>query len=153
MQSAEKGPDLSVSVQYAGEDDDAPPRRQVRRLLAAALGCRAEVTVRFVGREESARLNGRWRRREGATNVLSFGYGEDRGVLRGDIVVCAPVAREEAAARGSEPAAHYAHLLVHGALHLQGHAHDDPASAARMERRETEIRGSLGIPSPWEGEA
>ncbi|HEX8009741.1 MAG TPA: rRNA maturation RNase YbeY [Casimicrobiaceae bacterium] len=142
---------LSLVVQYVAAGDDLPPRALLRRWVRAALGPapRATITLRFVDEREGRALNRRYRSRNRATNVLSFVYDDASGMCRGDIVLCAPVLRREAAAQGKALAAHCAHLVVHGMLHLQGADHEDPADAARMEARETAILARLGLPDPY----
>jgi probable rRNA maturation factor len=140
---------LSLSVQYGLDGDDLPPRSLLRRWAAAALGQDAVVTLRFVDTAEGAALNRKFRRRSGATNVLSFVYDDLPGTLHGDIVLCLPLLRTEAAAQGKPLTAHCAHLVIHGMLHLQGHDHLRAAEATAMEARETAILGALGIADPY----
>ena len=133
-----------------------PTQRTVRRWAAAALSPRtrdANVTVRIVGTAEGRRLNRDWRSRDYATNVLSFDYGlpdgKNRGPLQGDLVLCAPVVEKEAREQAKTVTAHYAHLVVHGLLHLQGYDHEDDAEAEHMERREWLILKRLGYADPY----
>jgi probable rRNA maturation factor len=143
---------LSLTVQYATAAADLPARGLLRRWVLAALypgTRRATITLRFVDAAEGRALNRRYRTRPGPTNVLSFVYDDEPGRCRGDIVLCAPVLRSEAAAQGKPLSAHCAHLVVHGTLHLQGSIHDDPAEAARMEADETRILGNLGFSDPY----
>jgi probable rRNA maturation factor len=139
-------------VQYATAAADLPARGLLRRWVLAAL-CpatrSAAITLRFVGAAEGQALNRRYRSRRGPTNVLSFVYDDEPGRCRGDIVLCAPVLRSEAAAQGKPLAAHCAHLVVHGILHLQGTDHEAPAEAAHMETQETAILARLGFPDPY----
>jgi probable rRNA maturation factor len=114
----------------------------------AALQRDAEVTLRIVGRTEGRKLNLDYRGRDYATNVLTFIY-LDQPTLSGDIVLCAPVVRQEARAQRTGLAAHYAHLVVHGMLHLQGYEHEHEQQAKAMERLETEILARLGYPDPY----
>lgn len=139
---------LSLSVQYASNAPDLPPRPQVRRWARAALEGAAVVTVRFVDAIEGRALNAEYRGRDYATNVLTFVY-DDEHPRAGDIVLCAPVVRKEAAAQRKALADHYAHLVVHGMLHLQGHDHERAADAAAMEAREVAILARLGLPDPY----
>ena len=139
---------LSLSVQYASNAPDLPPRPQVRRWARAALEGAAVVTVRFVDAIEGRALNAEYRGRDYATNVLTFVY-DDEHPRAGDIVLCAPVVRKEAAAQRKALADHYAHLVVHGMLHLQGHDHERAADAAAMEAREVAILSRLGLPDPY----
>ncbi len=96
---------------------------------------------------EGRELNRRYRKHDYATNVLTFVY-DDAASLAGDIVLCAPVVRREARAQGKTLTAHYAHLVIHGMLHLQGYDHERNSDAARMEARETELLVRLGYRDP-----
>ena len=146
---------LELTLQKAVNSPGLPDKAELHRWLAAALAQSAAITVRFVGLAEGCRLNRAFRDRDYATNVLSFGYGKPaRGkALSGDIVLCAPVLRREARAQGKTLAAHIAHLAVHGALHLQGHDHQSPRAAARMETLEKRILAKLGFADPYAGDA
>jgi probable rRNA maturation factor len=146
---------LKLTVQKAVNSPGLPGKAALRRWLAAALAQRAAITVRFVGNAEGRELNRAYRERDYATNVLSFGYGASGRprVLTGDLVLCAPVLRREARAQGKTLTAHVAHLTVHGALHLQGHDHQRPSAAARMEALERKILAQLGFPDPYAGDA
>ncbi len=143
-----KAPTLSLSVQYASNDADLPPRPAVRRWVRAALLDDATVVVRFVDAIEGRALNAEYRGKDYATNVLTFVY-DDEHPRAGDVVLCAPVVRKEAAAQGKPLADHQAHLVVHGMLHLQGFDHERHADAALMEARETSILAALGLPDPY----
>jgi probable rRNA maturation factor len=140
---------LSLSVQYAASGDDAPPRAALRRWAAAALAKDAEVTLRFVDAPEGESLNHGYRRKRGPTNVLSFVYDDRPGIVHGDVVLCLPLLREEAATQGKTLAAHCAHLVVHGMLHLQGFDHRRATEAAMMEAREVAILAALGVANPY----
>ena len=112
----------------------------------------ASLTVRIVDAREGAALNRRWRGRQGPTNVLSFpvsGLDDIAPALLGDLVLCAPVLKAEAAAQKKTIAAHCAHLLLHGTLHLLGYDHERPRQAATMERLETELLAELEFPDPY----
>ena len=136
----------------------APRRALIVRWAGAALGTRAgptELGVRVVARAESRRLNRDYRGRDAPTNVLSFpvcvpraATGADPRPL-GDLVVCGAVVREEALAQGKRLLEHWAHLVVHGVLHLIGFDHESDADAARMERREIAVLKRLGIGNPY----
>ncbi|HLQ01806.1 MAG TPA: rRNA maturation RNase YbeY [Burkholderiales bacterium] len=126
-----------------------PTPAQIRRWARAALGKRGEVTVRIVGAAEARILNRRYRGRDSATNVLSFPYSFARGMVHGDIVLCAPVIAREALAQGKTLEAHFAHLTVHGLLHLRGHDHARRRDAARMESLEKRLLAKLGYPDPY----
>jgi len=143
-------PEFSLSVQFASEADELPTRAQVRRWVAAALEHAAEVTVRIVDAEEAQALNQDYRQKGYVPNVLTFEYGEiTPGVLGGDVVICAPVVEREAREQGKPLKDHYAHMTVHGVLHLQGYDHVDPAEAEAMESREAAILKLFHIPDPY----
>ncbi len=142
---------LGLSLQFADAAHKALlPRHRVARWLRAALASPAQLTVRIVGAEEGRALNRDYRGKDYATNVLTFDYERTPCVVA-DIVLCAPVVEREAAEQGFELAAHYAHLLVHGALHAQGFDHERAAEAKAMEARETEIVVGLGFADPYAG--
>lgn len=132
-----------------------PARTSLARWASAALGRRGagrELAVRVVAPAESRRLNARWRGKDRATNVLSFPVATvATGGARplGDLVVCAAVVRAEAREQGKPLVAHWAHLIVHGALHLIGYDHEASADAQRMERREIAVLRRLGFPNPY----
>ncbi len=141
-------PKLVLAVQYATSDAALPMRAQVRRWVRAAQEMDATMTVRFVGAIEGRALNAKFRGKDYATNVLTFVY-DDGSPRAGDIVLCAPIVRQEAATQGKPLAAHYTHLVVHGMLHLQGYDHERDADAAAMEARETAILARLRLPDPY----
>ena len=144
-----KASELQLSLQFADPACRADlPRHRVARWLRAALGAPGQITVRIVGEEEGLALNRDYRGQDHATNVLTFDY-ERTPVVVADLVLCAPVVAREALEQGLALADHYAHLLVHGALHAQGHDHLDHAEALVMEARESEIMRSLGLPDPY----
>lgn len=141
-----------LSIQRASRAAHIPADARLRAWAKAALSRPAVVTLRYVAATEGRRLNREFRGKDYATNVLTFIYdAEPGGVLSGDVVICAPVVAREAREQGKEVAAHHAHLLVHGLLHLQGHDHERRAEAARMERLEREILARLGFPDPYAG--
>jgi probable rRNA maturation factor len=137
-----------LAIQRATRARHVPTDRKVRAWARAALAREATVTLRFVNAAEGGRLNRRYRGRDSATNVLTFVYGT--APLEGDVVICAPVVAREAREQGKPVEAHYAHLVVHGLLHLQGMDHErSAAEARRMERREREILRALGFADPY----
>ena len=139
---------LSLAVQYATQADGLPTRPQIRRWVKAALSdVSAEITVRLVDAEEGQALNRDYRGKDYATNVLSFGY--DTSPLAGDLVLCVPVVACEAQEQHKTLLAHFAHLIVHGTLHLQGFDHETAAQARIMEAREREIVMGLGYADPY----
>ncbi|MDT3737735.1 MAG: rRNA maturation RNase YbeY [Denitratisoma sp.] len=139
---------LSLSVQYAVREASLPTRAEVRKWVRASRPGAAEVTVRFVDAEEGRALNARYRGKDYATNVLTFPYAREHA-LSGDLVLCLPVVLREAAEQGKTAAAHFAHLVVHGMLHLQGYDHETGADARIMERMERDILDRLGYPDPY----
>lgn len=148
--TSRKPPELALSVQYGVDESALPSRPRLRTWAKAALIEDARVTLRFVGAREGRALNRNYRGRDYATNVLSFAYPEFTP-LAGDIVLCAPVIAKEARAQRKPLEAHYAHLVVHGMLHLQGLDHESNSEAKAMEARETEIVTGLGYADPYEG--
>jgi probable rRNA maturation factor len=104
-----------------------------------------QATLRIVGAAEGRRLNRQYRRKPDATNVLSFPYAKGRG----DVVLCHPVIAREARAQGKALAAHYAHLVLHGLLHLRGYAHEKKREAGRMERAEIRLLARAGFGNPY----
>jgi probable rRNA maturation factor len=145
-----KAPGIELAIQRASRAAHIPADAKLRAWAGAALARPAVVTLRYVAATEGRRLNRDYRGKDYATNVLTFIYdGEPRGALAGDIVICAPVVAREAREQGKDVAAHHAHLLVHGLLHLQGLDHERPADARRMERREREILARLGFGDPY----
>jgi len=140
---------LALSLQFADTTHrDVLPRHRVSRWLRAALERDAEITVRIVGADEARQLNRDYRGRDYATNVLTFDYVREPVVVA-DLVLCAPVVEREAAAQRLPLHAHYAHLLVHGALHAQGWDHERDDDAAAMEAREATVLAALGFDNPY----
>jgi len=144
----------ALEVQHAG-GGESPPETALRRWAEAALsgweGPRGLV-IRIVDEAESRALNRDYRGRDRPTNVLSFPFEPPPGVPSdhlGDLVICAPVVAREAAGQGKPPEAHWAHMVVHGVLHLQGLDHQNAAQAEAMEAREREILAGLGYPDPY----
>ncbi len=144
-----RDPRLRMTVQYAVRSRGLPTRAQLRRWARAALEHDARVTVRIVGGSEARTLNHHFRGKNHPTNVLTFVMREPPR-LEGDLALCAPVIAREARAQRKSTAAHYAHLVVHGVLHLQGYDHDRQREARAMERRETQIVKRLGFPDPYQ---
>jgi probable rRNA maturation factor len=142
---------LDVVLRYRTRRPWAPGPVSLRRWARlAAGGRRGELGIRIVGAGESRALNARWRGREGPTNVLSFPASPAlAGRQIGDIVVCAPVVSREAREQGKPLAAHWAHMVVHGTLHLLGFDHERAKDARRMEGRERALLARLGIPDPY----
>ncbi|MGH8442873.1 MAG: rRNA maturation RNase YbeY [Nevskiaceae bacterium] len=142
----------TITIQHAAKG--APSAAMLRKWVRAALGrTSGELTLRIVGPGESRTLNRRYRRKDKPTNVLSFQYGTTvpgRARVLGDIVVCAAVVNREAREQGKRPAAHWAHMVVHGVLHLLGLDHIEAADARVMEGRERAILARLSFPDPYQ---
>jgi probable rRNA maturation factor len=150
-----------VDVQLACDAPDVPDAERIREWVDLALAAAdaaspdAEVSVRIVGIEEMKSLNDEYRDKDQATNVLSFPGGElaglppEAGRALGDIVLCAAVIRSEAAEQNKALADHWAHLMVHGTLHLLGHDHTSVDEAAAMESLEVRILTSIGVDDPY----
>jgi probable rRNA maturation factor len=157
-----RGP-LQLDVSFAAHRPWVPRRAQFAAWAAAALSGAAPRSVRsaaarnslsilVVGAARSRSLNRRYRNRDRPTNVLSFegaGTGPDGGRYLGELVICAPVVAREAKAQDKTAAAHWAHMTVHGVLHLLGFDHQRPAEAGEMEAREIQILDRLGFSDPY----
>ena len=162
---------LTVSVQFASFRRGVPHARSLGRWAKAAFTAggqgrrrapaQAEVTIRIVGAAESRRLNRTWRGKDKPTNVLSFPaaplpavHGLRAGSLRdpvsiGDLAICSPVVAREAREQGKQVRAHWAHMVVHGVLHLLGYDHENDRDAGVMEAREVRILAQFGYPNPY----
>jgi probable rRNA maturation factor len=152
---------LHVELQSGVRSRWTPPAREIARWATAALGDAGrghEISVRIVGPAESKALNARFRGRNKPTNVLSFPAAglpgeaaaeQPEGAPLGDLVICAAVVESEARAQGKPLRAHWAHLVVHGALHLVGYDHEQARDALRMERLEIRVLRRLGFPDPY----
>lgn len=146
---------LDLTVQHGDELKAAarkacPKEQDIEAWIAPALFADAQLNVRFVGEEESRTLNRTYRGKDYATNVLTFSYAESEDdPVAADIVLCCPVVEKEAKDQKKPLQAHYAHLIVHGALHAQGYDHEDPADAEEMEGIETQVLADLGFPDPY----
>ncbi len=139
---------LSLSVQYASNAKNLPTRQQFRRWVKAALEQDVQMALRIVDGIEGRALNLSYRNKDYATNVLTFVY-DDSEPLYGDVVICAPVVAREAKEQGKDLLAHYAHLTIHAALHLQGYDHEKKRDAEKMEARETALLLKLRYPAPY----
>ena len=146
-------PKFFLAVQYASNAQCLPARAQFRRWIKAALQREASITLRIVDEPEGRELNKNYRGKDYATNVLTFVYDDTEGdtlqPVHGDVVICAPVVEREAAAQRKELLAHYAHLTLHAALHLQGYEHENDADAAEMEALETALMLKLRYTDPY----
>ena len=141
-------PNLQLSVQIASEIANIPSKAQFKKWVKAALRVDTEVTIRIVDEDEGRALNLAYRGKDYATNVLTFPLTEEPH-LTGDIVICAPIMAKEAAEQSIILEAHFAHLTVHGILHLHGYNHEIDAQANLMESLETQILANLGYANPY----
>ena len=139
---------LDLAVQYACRREGLPLRADFARWARAALTGGGQVAIRLVDEQEGRTLNSEYRGKDYATNVLSFPY-EAEPLLMGDLVICPAVVAREAAEQGKPVAAHYAHLTVHGMLHLRGWDHENEGDAQAMEDEERKILAALGYPDPY----
>jgi probable rRNA maturation factor len=148
---------LALKVQVALDSPGLPREAELQRWVKSTLtegGCRrsAELVIRIVDEAESTALNETYRHRQGSTNVLSFPFEAPPGLetnLLGDVIICAPVVLREAQIQCKSSAAHWAHMVVHGVLHLLGYDHDDESEAEDMEALEIRILKGLGYPDPY----
>ncbi|MBD9427458.1 rRNA maturation RNase YbeY [Pseudomonas sp. PDM15] len=147
---------LELDLQNASSATDLPSEEQLRRWCELALRQRttdSEMTIRLVDETEGRELNHTWRHKDYATNVLSFPADVPDEFLDipllGDLVICAPVVEREAREQGKTPEAHWAHLVIHGCLHLLGYDHLEDEEAEEMEALERELLAELGHPDPY----
>ena len=139
---------VDVQIACAGEGEEVPSADDIARWASLALaGDHRAVCLRVVDSDEGSALNQRFRGKRQATNVLAF-PAQTSGIL-GDIAICASVASQEAQRQGKRQADHYAHLVVHGILHLLGMDHQTPADAKAMEAKEVALLEQLGIADPY----
>jgi probable rRNA maturation factor len=147
-------PPLELALQFgrfagAARHQALLNRRNVSRWISFALAAPAELSVRIVGEDEGRALNAQYRHKDYATNVLTFDYAREP-VVMADLVLCGPVVEREAREQGKPLQAHYAHLLVHGALHAQGYDHEtNERDALEMEALEVLLLGALGFENPY----
>lgn len=140
-------PEVIVSIQRASHYEELPSRSVMLRWIRKACETEGSLAVRFVDEEEGRMLNAQYRKRDYATNVLTFDYSHDP--VEADIVICVPVIHREAAEQNKTFRAHLAHLLVHGVLHAQGWDHLTDEEAEEMEAEERRILASLGFDDPY----
>ncbi len=148
MEKLDPMPQLDFSLQIASNDTQLPSRHMFRRWIRAALRVDTALTIRIVDEEEGRLLNAGYRGKDYATNVLTFPLTEEPHLM-GDIVICAPVVAKEAAEQGKSLLAHYAHMTVHGVLHLHGYDHEVEAQAELMEAMEKAVLSRLGFDNPY----
>lgn len=146
---------MQLELQIASEIESLPDEKQFSLWAAAALEAShqdAELCIRIVDEQEGRELNKQYRGKDYATNVLSFPAELPEGVpldILGDIIICAPVIFQEAEEQGKTANAHWAHMVVHGTLHLQGHDHQDDEEATLMEDLEIKTLAELGFANPY----
>jgi probable rRNA maturation factor len=142
-------PELALSLQQPdGRHRDALTRARVARWIRGAVESPAQITVRVVDEDEGRALNREYRRKDYATNVLTFDY-QRAPLIVADLVLCAPIVAREAREQRKALVDHYAHLVVHGTLHAQGFDHERAADANVMQAREVEVLAALGIADPY----
>ena len=143
----------SLTIQRISQRANIPSDRHFKKWIQAALAHvnkPAEITLRIVNAAEGRNLNSAFRSKDYATNILTFVYHEKKSpLLMGDLVLCAPVVSQEANAQKKLLQDHYAHMTIHGVLHLAGMDHEKPQQAAKMERLEIKILRELGISNPY----
>ena len=145
-----------IEIENVSAIDSVPSEELIIKWANLALDNKhkdAEICLRIVDLDEGQYLNKEWRNKESATNVLSFPVGETiehAPNLLGDIVICAPIVEEEAHQQNKETDAHWAHLVIHGILHLQGYDHVAEKDAAKMEKKEIQILQEIGYSNPYE---
>lgn len=141
-------PNIKLSVQNASELANIPTKAQFKKWAKAALRVDTEVTIRIVDEDEGRALNRDYRGKDYATNVLTFPLAEEPHLM-GDIIICAPIVASEAKTQNKSLEAHYAHLTVHGILHLHGYDHENDEQAGLMESIEVTILQKLGYANPY----
>ncbi|MCG8672918.1 MAG: rRNA maturation RNase YbeY [Pseudomonadales bacterium] len=152
---------IELDLQIASEDDDVPEPEQFNQWVSSALilghydanpELPIEITIRIVDRTESQTLNNTYRQKDKPTNVLSFPFESPDEIplqLLGDLVICAPIVREEATEQHKSLQSHWAHMVIHGCLHLIGFDHIEESDADIMESLETRIMDGLGYADPY----
>jgi probable rRNA maturation factor len=146
---------IELELQIASSIKTLPHPAQFREWISMALWQRvdtAEITIRIVDEEESKQLNEQYRHKEGPTNVLSFAYDPMPGIVSrflGDIIICAPIVEKESYEYNKPLLAYWAHMVIHGALHLLGYDHTEAADAREMQGSETDLLVRLGYPPPY----
>ncbi|MDG2018087.1 MAG: rRNA maturation RNase YbeY [Porticoccaceae bacterium] len=146
---------IILDIQMASSSEDAPDEQSIKRWVSVAVGSKTgdtELSVRIVDEQEGQALNEKYRGANGPTNVLSFPFDAqipEPLPLIGDIVICAPVVAREAKQQNKDLKAHWAHMIIHGVLHLLGYDHQNDSEAVIMETLETDIMQNLGFPPPY----
>lgn len=142
---------LVIDIQHASSSENIPSNEDFFLWTQVALNKpHADITIRIVDEEESSHLNATYRKKQGPTNVLSFPFISPTDHLQGDLVLCAPLVNQEAISQTKPLKSHWAHLIIHGILHLQGYDHIIEADAKLMKEQEIALLLTLGIPNPYE---
>lgn len=147
---------IEVEIQFACNASETPTKNKIKKWACTTLLeflDSGEITIRFVDAEESRQLNEQWRKARGPTNVLSFNYGDSPGPAKdhiGDIVLCTPVILKEAKEQKKNIESHFAHMVVHGCLHLIGYDHEKKQDAEKMESLEIDLMNKLGYDNPYQ---
>ncbi len=150
---------FQIDIENVSSIDSIPDEKSIIKWTKLALGKKhknAEICLRIIDIDEGQYLNKEWRNKDTATNVLSFPVGETiehAPNLLGDIVICAPIVEQEAEQQQKNSGAHWAHLIIHGILHLQGYDHMNPEEATVMEEKEIQILKEIGYANPYEVES
>ena len=148
-----------LDIQIATESTDYPDEQQFQRWVDAVLtdpDVDSEIVIRLVDEDESAELNSQYRHKAGPTNILSFPFEPPKGIemdLLGDLLICVPVIAKEALEQRKLPEHHWAHITIHGVLHLLGYDHIDEREAEQMEALEISILNTLNIANPYQEES
>ncbi|MBC7786791.1 MAG: rRNA maturation RNase YbeY [Methylophilaceae bacterium] len=141
-------PQLAITFQNVSTEENIPAKNDFKKWAKSSLRIDTEVTIRIVDADEARSLNHEYRGKDYATNVLTFSLTEEPHLM-GDIILCAEVIAQEALMQNKPLIAHYAHLTVHGILHLHGYDHETEAQAGLMESIETQIVTKLGYANPY----
>jgi probable rRNA maturation factor len=144
--------ELNIEIQNESEHTNIPSAQELTAWAKASLAVqKADITIRIVDEQESAVLNETYRKKPGPTNVLSFPFSmDDDNTLYGDIIICAPVVEQEAKSQLKSFHDHFAHLIIHGILHLQGYDHIQEEDTKKMEQQEIATLSTFGIANPYE---
>ena len=146
---------ITIDIEYATQLTDYPKAASIKKWIKATLKGRNNdciIALKVIDEEEMKMLNHTYRHKEGTTNILSFPCqlpSEVRANILGDIAICAPVVKKEALEQNKTLTAHWAHLVIHGTLHLLGYDHEQENEAVTMEKIETIILHNLGFPDPY----
>lgn len=144
---------IEIDIQIESTHEGIPESSELVKWTTAALKAKtAEITIRIVDEEESAQLNHTYRNKEGPTNVLSFPMTSphDQKLLLGDLIICAPIVFKESLEQEKNCQDHWAHMVIHGVLHLQGYDHIDETDAKKMQAKEIKLLSTFGVANPYD---